>query len=48
MIETKTVTDVENGMTYILNKETNEIITSRDFYGNIYNSEGVKVGTIEI
>ena len=38
--ETRTIVDAQNGRTYIIDKKTNEIISSADRYGNIYNSKG--------
>lgn len=36
-----------NGRVYIIDAKTKEVLTSRDRYGNIYNSKGKKEGHID-
>lgn len=42
---TESVT-TEDGTTYIYKKGTRELLTYRDKYGNVYDKNGNKVGTL--
>lgn len=44
--KTKSVTDIQNQRTYILDAKTNEILTSSDFEGNYYDKNGNLLGNL--